>query len=71
EIYLTPLSYSTTSGKTLPMKWRVDIPSQEIRLSVGVLRKEQWLPFTFPYWEGPISVTGSHQGRGFMELTGY
>ncbi|MGR5151556.1 lipocalin-like domain-containing protein [Photobacterium swingsii] len=71
EIYLTPISYSTIDGKVLPLKWRIDIPSQEIKLSVGVERKQQWLPFSFPYWEGAISVKGSHNGRGFMELTGY
>jgi predicted secreted hydrolase len=25
----------------------------------------------FPYWEGPIRVTGSHSGRGYLEMTGY
>ncbi|MGF1689723.1 lipocalin-like domain-containing protein [Photobacterium kagoshimensis] len=71
EIYLTPISYSTIDGKVLPLKWRIDIPSQDIKLSVGVERKQRWLPFSFPYWEGPIFVNGSHNGRGFMELTGY
>jgi predicted secreted hydrolase len=23
------------------------------------------------YWEGPITIAGSHQGQGYMELTGY
>ncbi|MDO6542388.1 lipocalin-like domain-containing protein [Photobacterium sanguinicancri] len=71
EIYLTPISYSTIDGKVLPLKWRIDIPSQNIKLSIGAERKQQWLPFSFPYWEGQIMVKGSHNGRGFMELTGY
>jgi predicted secreted hydrolase len=24
-----------------------------------------------PYWEGPISFKGSHEGVGYLELTGY
>jgi predicted secreted hydrolase len=24
-----------------------------------------------PYWEGPITITGSHAGRGYLEMTGY
>ena len=23
------------------------------------------------YWEGPVSVSGSHTGEGYAELTGY
>jgi Predicted secreted hydrolase len=30
-----------------------------------------WLATVFPYWEGPVRVQGSHQGVGYLELTGY
>ncbi|WP_255856552.1 lipocalin family protein [Marinobacterium rhizophilum] len=23
------------------------------------------------YWEGPVQVNGSHQGEGYLEMTGY
>jgi predicted secreted hydrolase len=23
------------------------------------------------YWEGPVSASGSHEGEGYVELTGY
>jgi predicted secreted hydrolase len=26
---------------------------------------------SFPYWEGPISFSGSHSGVGYLEMTGY
>jgi len=26
---------------------------------------------SIPYWEGPVRVTGSHTGRGYLEMTGY
>jgi predicted secreted hydrolase len=26
---------------------------------------------SFPYWEGPIRVAGSHTGVGYLEMTGY
>ena len=26
---------------------------------------------SFPYWEGPISISGTHSGRGYLEMTGY
>ena len=24
-----------------------------------------------PYWEGPVSLTGSQKGSGYVEMTGY
>ncbi|WP_064603439.1 lipocalin-like domain-containing protein [Photobacterium sp. J15] len=71
DIRLTPVSYVAQGGKDTPINWRIDIPTQQIQLEVDVVRKEQWLPFVFSYWEGPIKVSGSHSGQGFMELTGY
>ncbi|MGF1681898.1 lipocalin-like domain-containing protein [Photobacterium minamisatsumaniensis] len=71
DIRLVPVSYTTHKGKNYPLNWNLEIPSQQIKLKVDVVRKEQWLPFVFSYWEGPISVSGSHSGQGFMELTGY
>jgi len=26
---------------------------------------------SFPYWEGPIALHGSHAGVGYLEMTGY
>ncbi|MCW8327816.1 carotenoid 1,2-hydratase [Photobacterium sp. SDRW27] len=71
DIRLTPMSFTTHKGKNYPLDWRVDVPAHQIELKVDVVRKEQWLPFVFSYWEGPIKVSGSHSGQGFMELTGY
>ncbi|TDR75939.1 putative secreted hydrolase [Photobacterium lutimaris] len=71
DIQLSPVSFTKHADKTYPVVWRVKVPSKAIELKVDVVRKEQWLPFIFSYWEGPITVTGSHTGQGFMELTGY
>ncbi|MGF1727690.1 lipocalin-like domain-containing protein [Photobacterium nomapromontoriensis] len=71
DIHLSPVSFTAHEGKNYPLDWIVDIPSQQIKLRVNVVRKAQWLPFVFSYWEGPITVSGSHSGQGFMELTGY
>jgi len=30
-----------------------------------------WMGTGFSYWEGPISFAGSHDGVGYLELTGY
>ncbi|MGR5140494.1 lipocalin-like domain-containing protein [Photobacterium sp. DNB23_23_1] len=71
DIQLSPFSFTHHGDKTYPVVWKIKVPSKAIELKVDVVRKEQWLPFIFSYWEGPITVTGSHTGQGFMELTGY
>ena len=38
---------------------------------VNSTRPNSWLATAFPYWEGPVTVAGSHQGAGYLELTGY
>ena len=30
-----------------------------------------WMGTGFSYWEGPISFAGTHDGVGYLELTGY
>ena len=32
---------------------------------------DAWMGLSIPYWEGPVTVTGSHAGEGYLEMTGY
>ncbi|NAX48136.1 carotenoid 1,2-hydratase [Photobacterium halotolerans] len=68
---LTPIATSTLSGREFPTRWHLQVPAQQIDLDVQAQREDQLLPFLFPYWEGPVTASGSHNGQGFMELTGY
>lgn len=72
DIKLSPVSFTTNDeGHSYPHAWYIELPAYQIQLKVDTVRKEQWLPFIFSYWEGPVKVTGSHSGQGYMELTGY
>ncbi|MCG7497031.1 carotenoid 1,2-hydratase [Vibrio sp. Of7-15] len=72
DIRMTPLQTTKLSnGRLIPLQWMIDIPKYGINLTTQPVRKEQWLPFLIPYWEGPIHAVGSHTAKGFMELTGY
>ncbi|MDO6705421.1 lipocalin-like domain-containing protein [Photobacterium sp. 1_MG-2023] len=71
EASLTPIQTADIAGRDFPVRWRIQIPSQHMALEVQAKRTDQLLPFIFPYWEGPVAVSGSHTGQGFMELTGY
>lgn len=65
-------SVMTQAGaRQMPLNWTIRVPQFEVDIRVDALRAEHWLDTLFPYWEGPVRVSGSHQGQGYMELTGY
>jgi predicted secreted hydrolase len=59
-----------------PARWRLAVPTEDLRLEV-----EPWLPSqemrtSFAYWEGAVRVSGTSggaplSGQGYVELTGY
>lgn len=67
----TPLEWSETSGPEVPTRWAVMLPQKGIDIVVEALNPDAWLPLSIPYWEGPVSVSGSKSGRGYLEMTGY
>lgn len=72
DISITPLNTSTLpNGRRLPLQWSIEVPESNIKLMTKVVRRDMWLPFVIPYWEGPVSASGSHEAKGFMQLTGY
>lgn len=64
---------SNTSGANYPIAWRIELPEQNLQLTMSPVIDEQELalgPLT--YWEGAIDVSGDGiTGRGYLELTGY
>ncbi|UJF20127.1 hypothetical protein L0B53_11570 [Vibrio sp. SS-MA-C1-2] len=58
-------------NKDVPLEWQIVVKKYGINIVTLPLNDKQWLPFLIPYWEGPISFSGTHTGKGFMELTGY
>jgi predicted secreted hydrolase len=71
---------SQKTGGTYPSKWRVDVPSHRIELTLTPTVKDQELitqeSTRVTYWEGSVKVEGKYQGNpikgmGYVELTGY
>ncbi|MGY2226017.1 lipocalin-like domain-containing protein [Pseudomonas gingeri] len=71
EIILTPGRIAEVAGRRLPVEWRLEIPGKQLRIDTRPLRDDAWMGTAFPYWEGPISFTGSQKGVGYLEMTGY
>ncbi|MBM7069223.1 lipocalin-like domain-containing protein [Actibacterium sp. 188UL27-1] len=68
---LTPLETSEVAGRDVPTRWQVDLPDKGIAVTIDALNPQSWMGLSFPYWEGPVRIEGSHPGRGYLEMTGY
>lgn len=66
-----PLASAEVAGRSIPVAWRLAIPSRGLDVETEPLNPQSWMATDFPYWEGPIRFTGSHAGRGYLEMTGY
>ncbi|MGI2058254.1 lipocalin-like domain-containing protein [Shewanella baltica] len=71
DIQMTPLQWQHTVNSDYPVSWQVKIPSENIDLTITPLNPNSAMPLSTPYWEGPVQLSGSHTGTGYMELTGY
>ena len=71
KLVATPLETSRVDGRDVPTRWRLSLPDRGLDVTVGALNKQAWMGLSIPYWEGPVRVTGSHPGRGYLEMTGY
>ncbi len=70
-IVMTPQAAIEVAGRKLPVEWQIAIPELRLAISCSPLNPNSWMGTSFPYWEGPISFKGSHNGVGYLELTGY
>jgi len=66
-----PLETTDVEGRDIPTRWRVSLPEKGLSAEVEALNPESWMGTRYPYWEGPVSVSGTHSGRGYLEMTGY
>ncbi len=70
-VVLTPLTQSTVAGRQIPTGWRVKLKAQNINVEIAAQNPDAWMNTSIPYWEGPVTIAGSHAGRGYLEMTGY
>ena len=71
DIRLVPGRTTSVAGRSLPVEWRVEVPGRGLAVDTTPLNAQSWMGTSVPYWEGPIRVSGSHAGRGYLEMTGY
>lgn len=57
---------------TYPVEWTLRVPSKDLDLRIRALFPNQELDnVSVRYWEGAVRVSGSHSGKGYVEMTGY
>ncbi|NKF49297.1 carotenoid 1,2-hydratase [Shewanella sp. WXL01] len=71
DITMTPTQWQQTKLGKHPVAWRIQVESQNIDIQTQALNPDSDMALSVAYWEGPISFSGTHQGTGYMELTGY
>ncbi|WP_434803136.1 lipocalin-like domain-containing protein [Paracoccus aerodenitrificans] len=55
----------------VPVNWTLTLARHDIFLTIEALNPDAWMTTRIPYWEGPVSISGSASGRGYLEMTGY
>jgi predicted secreted hydrolase len=68
---MTPLALSDVAGREIPTTWRIELPDRGLDITATALNPQSWMDVSIPYWEGPVTISGTHQGRGYLEMTGY
>ncbi len=68
---LTPLAMHRVAGRDVPTQWRIELQDRDLDVEIRAMTPDAWMGTRFEYWEGPVTVKGSHTGRGYLEMTGY
>ena len=66
-----PVAISDIGGRDVPTTLNVRLADRGVDVEVTAINPQAWMNTSVPYWEGPITVQGSHTGRGYLEMTGY
>ena len=64
---------SNKTGITYPVVWRVRIPSRHVDVRIKPIAQDSEIDARTTtyntYWEGAVTIEGSHRGRGFLEVS--
>jgi len=77
EVKLTVEDYwLSPSNIKYPSGWLLEVPKQNLSLTIKPAIKDQLMNVSVKYWEGSVNVMGLKLGkrilgRGYVELTGY
>ena len=70
-VRFTPLQHTRINGRNVPTHWQIDWDEGGVAITTEPLNPQAWMDLSVSYWEGPLRFSGSHAGRGYLEMTGY
>nr|WP_235855867.1 lipocalin-like domain-containing protein [Mesobaculum littorinae] len=68
---IAPLREAAVAGRQVPVAWSLALPEKGVDIRVEAVNDAAWMTTAVAYWEGPMRISGSHGGRGYLEMTGY
>jgi len=71
SVTFEPRATSQVAGREIPVHWRIALPERGLDVIIEAVQDAAWMDTMVAYWEGPVTITGSHAGRGYLEMTGY
>jgi predicted secreted hydrolase len=71
SIVMIPMATTEVAGRKLPTNWRIVVRDHGLTIETVPLNPRSWMGTRVSYWEGPVRFTGTHQGVGYLEMTGY
>ena len=71
EISMVAVEQAEVAGREVPVVWDIDIAAKDLSIRAGAVYPQSWMGTRIPYWEGPVTVSGSHEGEGYLEMSGY
>ena len=71
HLKMEPLLRTSVAGRQVPTRWRVILTKRNLDVTIDAVNPKAWMYLSIPYWEGPVTVSGSHSGMGYLEMTGY
>lgn len=71
QISMQPIQQHSVAGRRVPVAWQLTVADLGIAIQAQALNPNAWMGTGIAYWEGPIRFTGSHSGKGYLEMTGY
>ncbi len=71
SLRMTPVALADVAGRRLPVGWDIAHEARGIMIRAEAIYPQSWMGTRIPYWEGPVRASGSHSGKGYLEMSGY
>ena len=70
-VEMEPIAREEIDGREVLVRWAIAIPSRGLEIETRPLNPRAWNDLSTEYWEGPVFFSGTHEGEGYLEMTGY